>query len=80
MIPVFIGTTFLIFAMVWYLPGDPFAGRCGAAAVPDPAYVALMREQFNLDDPLIVQYLKYLGNAAHRRLRRDLPRACRSPT
>src|SRR5690242_1446357 len=29
MLPVIIGTTFLIFLMVWALPGDPFAGRCG---------------------------------------------------
>lgn len=61
MVPVVIGTTFLIYTMVWYLPSDPFAGRCGQRPCP-PAYVALMREKFNLDDPLIVSYLKYLGN------------------
>ena len=61
MVPVVIGTTFLIYTMVWDLPGDPFAGRCGQRPCP-PAYVALMREKFNLDDPLIVSYLKYLGN------------------
>lgn len=60
MIPVVIGTTFLIYTMVWYLPSDPFAGRCGQRPCP-PAYVALMREKFNLDDPLIISYLKYLG-------------------
>ena len=60
MIPVVIGTTFLIYTLVWFLPGDPFAGRCGQRPCPD-AYVALMTEKFNLGDPLIVSYLKYLG-------------------
>ena len=61
MIPVIIGTTFLIYAMVWALPGDPFAGKCGDRPCP-PSYVAEMRAKFNLDDPLPVQYGKYLGN------------------
>lgn len=61
MIPVLIGTTFIIYAMVWALPGDPFAGKCGDRPCP-PSYVAEMRAKFNLDDPLPVQYGKYLGN------------------
>ncbi|MGP4019764.1 ABC transporter permease [Saccharopolyspora sp. 5N708] len=60
LIPVFIGTTFIIYALVWALPGDPFAGRCGDRACP-PAYVAEMTEKYNLNDPVIVQYFKYLG-------------------
>lgn len=60
LIPVFIGTTFIIYALVWALPGDPFAGRCGERPCP-PAYIAQMTEQYNLDDPVFVQYLKYLG-------------------
>jgi oligopeptide transport system permease protein len=61
MIPVIIGTTFLIFAIVWALPGDPFAGKCGERPCP-PAYVQAMTEKFNLDDPLLVQYGKYMLN------------------
>lgn len=61
MIPVVIGTTFLIYTMVWVLPGDPFAGRCGQRPCPE-AYVTLMTEKFNLNDPLIISYFKYLGN------------------
>jgi oligopeptide transport system permease protein len=60
MIPVLLGTTFLIYAMVWALPADPFAGRCGQRPCP-PAYVDAMTAQFNLNDPLPVAYLKYLG-------------------
>jgi oligopeptide transport system permease protein len=61
MIPVIIGTTFLIYAMVWALPGDPFAGKCGDRPCP-ATYIAEMRAKFSLDDPLPIQYGKYLGN------------------
>ncbi|CRK61531.1 Oligopeptide transport system permease protein OppB (TC 3.A.1.5.1) [Alloactinosynnema sp. L-07] len=61
LIPVFIGTTFLIYWLVWSLPGDPFAGKCGDRPCPD-AYVAMMQDKFNLNDPLVVQYGKYMLN------------------
>jgi len=59
LIPVFLGTTFLIYVLVWTIPGDPFAGQCGDRACPD-AYITEMREKFNLDEPLLVQYGSYL--------------------
>ena len=61
MIPVIIGTTFIIFAMVWALPGDPFAGKCGDRPCP-PSYIAEQTARYNLDEPLVVQYVKYMGN------------------
>jgi len=61
LVPVFLGTTFLIYLLVWTLPGDPFASQCGDRACPD-AYVTEMRERFHLDDPLPVQYGNYLLN------------------
>jgi oligopeptide transport system permease protein len=60
LIPVFIGSTFLIYALVWALPGDPFSGKCGQRACPQ-AYVDMMTAKYNLDDSLPVQYFKYLG-------------------
>ena len=63
MIPVFLGATFLIFTMVFALPGDPLAGKCGDRPCPE-AYVAAFREKYNLNDPLPIQYCKYLGNLA----------------
>lgn len=63
MIPVILGATFLIFAMVFAIPGDPLAGKCGERPCP-PAYAAAFREKYNLDDPLPVQYGKYLVNLA----------------
>ena len=61
LVPVFLGTTFLIYLLVWIVPGDPFAGKCGERACPQ-SYIDAMRAKFNLDDPFIVQYGKYLWN------------------
>ncbi|MEO5608894.1 MAG: ABC transporter permease [Ornithinibacter sp.] len=63
MIPVILGATFLIFAMVFALPGDPLAGKCGERPCP-PAYAAAFEEKYNLNDPLFVQYGKYVVNIA----------------
>ncbi len=61
MIPVIIGATFLIYAMVFAMPGDPTAGKCGERQC-SPAYIAAFNEKYNLNDPLLVQYGKYMGN------------------
>lgn len=63
MIPVIFGTTFIIFAMVFALPGDPTAGKCGERRCP-PAFIAEYREKYNLDDPLPIQYAKYVAKVA----------------
>jgi len=60
MIPVIIGVTFIIYVSVYAL-GDPTVGRCGERACP-PGYLAKFRADYNLDKPLIVQYLLYMGN------------------
>lgn len=61
MIPVLIGTTFIIYVMVWTLPGDPFAAKCGDRPCPQ-SYIDAMTAEYNLDDPLLLQYAKYMGN------------------
>ncbi|MGH3761968.1 ABC transporter permease [Actinophytocola sp.] len=61
LIPVFVGTTFLIYALVWSIPGNPFAGMCGERPCPD-AFVSAMTDKYNLDDNVFVQYFKYLGS------------------
>jgi oligopeptide transport system permease protein len=59
MIPVILGTTFIIYASVFAL-GDPTVGRCGERPCP-PAYIEAFNAEYNLDKPLIVQYVLYLG-------------------
>ena len=58
MIPVFFGVTFLMYLLMFSL-GDPIKSL-GAGKQKNPAYEAFLRQEFNLDDPFIVQYLKYL--------------------
>ena len=59
-IPVLIGASFLIFAMVFALPGDPIRALSGDRPI-SPAVQQQLRDQYNLDDPLLVQYGKYVG-------------------
>lgn len=59
MIPVFLGVTFIMYFLMFAL-GDPIK-NLGAGKQKNPAYEAFLTEQFNLNDPFFVQYLKYLG-------------------
>lgn len=58
-IPVLLGTTFLIYFMVFSMPGDPIAAMFGDRQ-PSEALLNRLREQYNLDKPFLVQYLLYL--------------------
>ena len=59
-IPVFIGATFLIFAMVFALPGDPIRALAGERPMSDSVRVELT-ERYNLDDSLPSQYIQYIS-------------------
>jgi peptide/nickel transport system permease protein/oligopeptide transport system permease protein len=59
-IPVFFGATLLIFVMVWAIPGDPIAALAGDRVLPDTVRDQI-RDRYHLDDPLIIQYGKYMG-------------------
>jgi oligopeptide transport system permease protein len=61
MIPAFLGTTLLIYVLVFAVPGDPLAGKCGDRPCP-PAFVAKFTAEYNLNDNVLVQYVKYIGN------------------
>lgn len=59
-IPVLLGTTFLIYFMVFAMPGDPIVALFGEKT-PPPQVLEAVRERYNLDQPFIVQYLLFLG-------------------
>ncbi|MCM3662396.1 ABC transporter permease [Georgenia satyanarayanai] len=59
LVPVFLGATLLIYAMVFALPGDPVAALGGERGLPE-AVQQQIREQYNLDEPFVVQYLLFL--------------------
>lgn len=59
MIPVFLGATLLIYALVFLLPGDPVRALFGDKQ-PSPAVIEQVRRAYHLDQPFLVQYLNYL--------------------
>ena len=77
MIPVVLGTTLLVYALVFALPGDPVKAMFGDKPVNE-AVAAQIRAEYHLDQPFIVQYFIYLKNALTPELRRYLRRPARS--
>jgi peptide/nickel transport system permease protein len=59
----FVLVTIVVFVGVRALPGDP--ARALAGEESDPATLAATRQAFGLDQPLPVQYVRYVGNALH---------------
>lgn len=59
LIPVFLGSTLLIYALVFAMPGNPILALFGDKT-PNPAVVAALEAQYHLDQPFIVQYFYYL--------------------
>jgi len=60
-IPVFFGSTLLIFAMVFAMPGNPILRMFGDRT-PNPAQVEALEAAYHLDQPFIVRYFLYLGD------------------
>lgn len=58
MIPVIIGLSLLVFAVLKMTPGDP--ARVVAGAEADEAAVAQIRHELGLDKPLLQQYVDYM--------------------
>ncbi|WP_406202730.1 ABC transporter permease [Kitasatospora sp. NBC_01560] len=58
-IPVLIGATLLIYALVHYLPGDPVQALAGEKRA-DPIVADMIRQKYHLNDPFLVQYWNYI--------------------
>jgi len=72
-VPVLFGVTLAVFSMLFLVPGDPVKIML-AEFVTTPEQVARMREQLHLDEPILEQYGRFVGNA----LRGDLGTSIRS--
>ena len=66
-VPTFFGVTLLAFALIHLIPGDPVENLSGERGM-DPARRARLLHQFGLDQPLPLQYVRYIGQV----LRGDL--------
>jgi len=72
LIPVLIGISIVTFAMLRLIPGDPSEVMLGEHATE--AAIAEARERMGLDEPLPVQYLRYIESV----LRLDLGRSIKT--
>lgn len=59
-IPVFFGATFLLFALVFIMPGDPIRALSGDKPLA-PEVIEALQERYHLDEPLLKQYAIYIG-------------------
>lgn len=63
MIPVILGISLLVFAMLELSPGDPAQIILGMKATPEA--LADLRKQMGLDQPFWTRYFNYILNALH---------------
>jgi peptide/nickel transport system permease protein len=63
LIPVLLGITILVFFLIRMIPGDPALVMLGDKA--KAADVERLREQLGLNEPLHIQYLKYMAQLLH---------------
>jgi len=60
LIPVLWGVATLVFLLLHFIPGDPVDMMLGDSALGTDREI--LRDQLGLNDPLIVQYLRYFGD------------------
>jgi peptide/nickel transport system permease protein len=58
LVPILIGLSLLVFFWIRALPGSPAEALLGERATPES--IAQARDQYGLDDPLYVQYWRYM--------------------
>ncbi len=69
--PVLLGISVVVFLMMHLVPGDPAKMMLGELAVQKEA-IANLRRQLGLDDPIPVQYWRFLKGALHGDLGRSI--------
>jgi peptide/nickel transport system permease protein len=63
LLPVLFGITFVTFALARILPGDPCYAILGEKATEEQCNA--FREREGLNDPILIQFVRYLGDIAH---------------
>lgn len=61
--PVILGVSVAVFLMLHLIPGDPALAMLRGQPSVTEADIDRVRHQLGLDDPIPVQYLKYIGRA-----------------
>jgi len=71
-IPVFIGVSLIAFLIMKLTPGDPVLNVLGLQPTSDPSFIAAIRAELGLDDPIYIQYGKFLWRVLHGDLGRSI--------
>jgi len=64
LIPTFVGITLLAFFLIRLVPGDPIETMAGERGI-DPVRHEQLRREFGLDQPILVQYGRYVTRVLH---------------
>ena len=70
-VPTFVGLTLIAFFLIRIVPGDPIETMAGERGI-DPARHAELLREYGLDQPLFVQYGRYVGRVLHGDLGRSI--------
>jgi dipeptide transport system permease protein len=70
-VPTFVGITMLAFFLIRLVPGDPIETMAGERGI-DPARHEQLRRDFGFDQPLLVQYGRYVTRVLHGDLGRSM--------
>ncbi|HJN49784.1 MAG: ABC transporter permease [Pseudomonadales bacterium] len=62
-LPVLAIITFMVYALMLAIPGDPARALIGPGESLDEEQLAIIRKEHHLDEPVLVQYGIWLGNA-----------------
>jgi len=66
-----LGVSFMIFSLLAIAPGSPVTALLGGRP-PTPGLVRAITAKYHLDDPFLVQYWHWIGNALHGDLGRSV--------
>jgi peptide/nickel transport system permease protein len=70
LLPVLFGISIVSFVLVHAIPGDPVRAIIGPKATPE--VIERVRAQYGLDQPVVVQYMRFLQNLAHGEMGRSI--------
>ena len=62
-IPLMLVISIFVFMFIHLIPGDPARTIAGLDA--EESEVQAIREEYDLDKPLVIQYVKYMGKLFH---------------
>jgi peptide/nickel transport system permease protein len=65
LVPVLFAISIITFTVNLLLPGDPALAYIGEANINDKVMYQAVRQELGLDEPIPVQYVKWLGHALH---------------